>query len=176
MTTQEFEQIARRMRPRLIELATGFFGDRPEAEDAAQEALLRLWLLRSRVGDSSHAEALLVRMTKNVCISEWRHRKMQVSAESEIRQSGRCIRLNGETDGEVADVQPMAESDNQRLLQLAISHLSPSEQQLFRMRHELDMDIAQIAAVTDMLPRSVSTVVSNARRKIIEQLKKGGIL
>ena len=41
MTTQEFEHIAQKMRPRLIELGEGFFGDRSPAEDAAQEALLK---------------------------------------------------------------------------------------------------------------------------------------
>ena len=167
MTTQEFEHIARKMRPRLIELGEGFFGDRSPAEDAAQEALLRLWLLRQRVGDSSHAEALLIRMTKNICISEWRH---QQSRGVENVDMLRWQHTNW------TETQPMAESDNQRMLQIAINALPPSEKRLFRMRHEMDMDIAQIAVVTDMLPRSVSTVISNARRKIIEQLKKGGIL
>ena len=72
--------------------------------------------------------------------------------------------------------QPMAEDDNVRLLQQAIATLSPIEQRLFRMRHELGMDVAQIAAATGLQPRSVSTVVSKARHKIVEQLKKGGIL
>ena len=67
-------------------------------------------------------------------------------------------------------------NDNARQLASAIQSLTPTEQQLFRMRHELEMDIPQIAAVTGLLPRSVSQVVSVARRKIVEQLKKGGIL
>ena len=69
-----------------------------------------------------------------------------------------------------------ADDDNARQLASAIQSLTPTEQQLFRMRHELEMDIPQIAAVTGLLPRSVSQVVSVARRKIVEQLKKGGII
>ena len=70
----------------------------------------------------------------------------------------------------------MVEDDNQRLLQEAIRTLSPQEQQLFWMRQEMGMDIPQIAAVTGLLPRSVSHVVSVARSKIVEQLKRKGIL
>ena len=162
MTEQEFEQTARQMRPRLIELGRSFLGDEGQAEDIVQEALVRLWLLRDRVDTVMRAEALLRRMTKNLCVSLWRERRQQAT----------------DTDGSVlaADVQPMADDENTRALQLAISQLAPSEQRLFRMRQELDMDIPQIAATTGIHPRSVSVIISNARRNIIKQLKKGGIL
>ncbi len=165
MTTQEYEEIAHRMRPRLMQLGLSFFQDGEQAADAVQEALLRLWLLRERVSDISHAEALLIKMTKNVCVSEWRHR--QRHGLLTVERMGFVL---------TEELQPMAEDDNVRLLQQAIATLSPIEQRLFRMRHELGMDVAQIAAATGLQPRSVSTVVSKARHKIVEQLKKGGIL
>ena len=165
MTTQEYEEIAHRMRPRLMQLGLSFFQDGEQAADAVQEALLRLWLLRERVSDISHAEALLIKMTKNVCVSEWRHRQRQGLLR--VERMGFVL---------TEELQPMAEDDNVRLLQQAIATLSPIEQRLFRMRHELGMDVAQIAAATGLQPRSVSTVVSKARHKIVEQLKKGGIL
>lgn len=165
MTTQEYEEIVHRMRPRLMQLGLSFFQDGEQAADAVQEALLRLWLLRERVSDISHAEALLIKMTKNVCVSEWRHRQRQGLLT--VERMGFVL---------TEESQPMAEDDNVRLLQQAIATLSPIEQRLFRMRHELGMDVAQIAAATGLLPRSVSTVVSKARHKIVKQLKKGGIL
>lgn len=150
------------MRPRLIQLGRSFFHDEELAEDAVQEALLRLWLLRERVGAS---EALLVRLMKNVCVSEWRRRQKYGDTSVEV--------MGGVLSEEA---QPMADDDNQRMLQQAICSLSPQEQRLFRMRHELGMDVPQIAAATGMLTRSVSHVISVARHKIVEQLKKGGIL
>ena len=153
------------MRPQLLKLGYSFFSDQEMAADAAQEALLRLWLLREQVADSSHAEALLIRITKNVCVSEWR-RKQKMGFMPSL-----------ETNHVLAEeMQPMADDDNTRLLASAIQSLTPTEQRLFRMRHELEMDIPQISAVTGLLPRSISQVVSVARRKIMEKLKKGGIL
>ncbi len=161
MTTQEYEEIAHRMRPRLMQLGRSFFHDEELAEDAVQETLLRLWLLKERVEIS---EALLIRLMKNVCVSEWRRQK----------HGGISVKVMGGVLSEEA--QPMADDDNQRMLQKAIRSLSPQERRLFRMRHELGMDVPQIAAATGMLTRSVSHVISVARRKIVEQLKKGGIL
>ena len=199
--------MAHRMRPRLIQLGRSFFHDEELAEDAVQETLLRLWLLRKRivgnasercnpavvgdapercipavVGDASErcndsdgtlgsvphyspAEALLVRLMKNVCVNEWRRRQKHGAMSVEVMGSVLS-----------QEAQPMADDDNQRMLQQAIRSLSPQERRLFRRRHELGMDVPQIAAATGMLSRSVSQVVSVARRKIVEQLKKGGIL
>lgn len=165
MTTIEYEETVQRMRPRLVKLGGSFLQDDELAADAVQEALLRLWLLRERVSDEDYAEALLIRMTKNVCVSEWRRR--QKHGVMRIEETSRIFSDEG---------QPMADDDNQRLLQEAIRTLSPQEQQLFRMRQEMGMDIPQIAAVTGLLPRSVSHVVSVARSKIVEQLKRKGIL
>lgn len=162
MTEQEFEHTAQRMRPRLLEVGRSFFGSEAQAEDAVQEALVRLWLLRNKVDDMSHAEALLVRMVKNVCVGMWREHRRQKSLRND------CMLATS--------VQPMADDDNVRVLQQIVSRLQPSEQRLFRMRQELNMDIPQIAATTGIHPRSVSVIISNARKKIIEQLKKGGIL
>ena len=162
MTEKDFEHTAQRIRPRLIELGRSFFGSEAQAEDAAQEALVRLWVLRDKVKDSTYAESLLVRMMKNICVSMWREHQKQTNLQTDSILD--------------SEIQPMENDENTRMLQLAISNLPPSEQRLFRMRQELEMDIQQIAATTGILPRSVSVIISNARRKIIEQLKKGGIL
>ena len=160
MTEQEFEHIALQMRPRLIALGRSFFDHDALAEDVAQEALIRLWLVRNEFEGS--AEALLVRMAKNICVSQWRKEQQQSSIVADSALA--------------PDAQPMADDDNARMLQLAISRLPTSEQRLFRMRQELDMDVQQIAATTGIHPRSVSAIISNARKNIIEQLKRGGIL
>lgn len=160
MTEQEFEHIAQQMRPRLIEVGRSFFGSDAQAEDVTQEALIRLWVMRNKFEGS--AEALLMRMAKNLCVSLWRNQQQQMAVVS---------------DSVLApDAQPMADDENTRMLQLAISRLPASEQRLFRMRQELDMDTQQIAATTGIHPGSVRVIISNARKNIIKQLKKGGIL
>ena len=63
-----------------------------------------------------------------------------------------------------------------RLLK-AVNQLKPAEQRLFRMRHEAEMDIQQISAVTGIGARSVSAMLSSAKRKLLDILNpKGGLL
>ena len=83
MTEKDFEHTAQRIRPRLIELGRSFFGSEAQAEDAAQEALVRLWVLRDRVNDSTYAESLLVRMMKNICVSMWREHHQQTNLQTD---------------------------------------------------------------------------------------------
>ena len=59
-------------------------------------------------------------------------------------------------------------------LRKAIGQLKPSEQRLFRMRYEAEMDIPQIVAATGIGERSVSAMLSTAKRKLSELYKKGG--
>jgi len=164
MTKEEYIHIAENMRSRLERLAASCLTSQQQAEDVAQEALLRLWVMRKKV-TTDGAEALLVKMTKNLSVSQWR--RLQAHNNYAEQQRGH---LFCDTD------EPMTDDDNQRLLQVAIQSLRPFEQRLFRMRHELDMDIAEIAAATGQKPRAISATISIARHKIMEQLKKGGIL
>lgn len=47
---RQFEQEARRLRPALLRVASGMLGyDTGDAEDAVQEALLKLWFFRDRI-------------------------------------------------------------------------------------------------------------------------------
>ena len=87
MTTEEYELIARKLRPRLFSIGREFFGDSDTAEDIAQETLMRLWVMRGRVAADTGVEALVVRMARNVCVSEWRRRKVRLALR---RTRGLC--------------------------------------------------------------------------------------
>lgn len=58
----------------------------------------------------------------------------------------------------------------------AVLLLRPSERRLWTMFAEAQMETTQIAAATGISPRSVSAMISTARRKIMNELKKGGFL
>lgn len=164
MNSQDFEHIAATLRRSLKDIGLRFFGDEDVAEDIAQETLMRLWLLRDRIDPQSGIASMAERIAKNLCVSEWRKQK--------VRQ------------GKALQVEPAAHEDIQHNVELkeeverlrrAISLLRPSERRLFRMRHEAEMDIQQIAAATGIDARSISAILSATKRKLQEILnKKGG--
>jgi RNA polymerase sigma factor (sigma-70 family) len=165
MTRQAFEHIAHELRPRLKDIAQRFFGDEDKAEDVAQETLMRLWLLRDRIAPQADIGPLAVRMAKNLCVSEWRKQQVRQGQAVQVEFVAHC------------DIQRDVElkEDIDRLRQ-AVNQLKPAEQRLFRMRHEAEMDISQIAAATGVGERSVSAMLSTAKRKLQEILtQKGGL-
>jgi RNA polymerase sigma factor (sigma-70 family) len=166
MTQQEFEHIVPRLRPRLKDIGRQFFGNEEMAEDIAQETLMRLWMLRERIAPQTDIEPLAVRMAKNLCVSEWRKQKVrQENSLQEALTDHKDIQRDVELKEEVAR------------LKRAVSQLKPAEQRLFRMRHEAEMDIQQISVATGIGVRSVSAMLSTAKRKLLEILNaKGGLL
>ena len=166
MTQQEYEHIVSELRPRLKDIGRQFFGDEEMAEDIAQETLMRLWLLRDRIDPQTDIKPLVVRMAKNLCVSEWRKQKVRQENALQVEVTAHeDIHRNVELKEEIV------------LLQKAVSQLKPAEQRLFRMRHEAEMDIQQISAVTGIGVRSVSAMLSTAKRKLLEILNpKGGLL
>ena len=167
MTQQEFEHIAQQLRPLLLHIGQQFFGNSDNAEDIAQETLMRLWQLRNRIEQKVELEPLAIRMAKNLCISEWRRRQVRNSVSLSKQEAITNETISRQLEANEAIAQ----------LRSALTRLKPVEQRLFRMRHELEMDITEISAVTGIAPRSVSAMLSTAKRKLSEILNpKGGQL
>lgn len=165
MTRQEYEHIVPELRPRLKNIGRQFFGNEGIAEDIAQETLMRLWMLHERIASLTDIEPLAVRMAKNLCVSEWRKQKVRQGKDLEVELPA------------LEDIQhDMEFKEEIKRLYQAVSQLKPAEQRLFRMRHEAEMDIQQISAMTGIGARSISAILSTAKRKLQEILtKKGGI-
>ena len=80
MTKEEFGHISNGMRRELIALARRFLratNGPDEAEDIVQEALLALWELSEKGYPIRNEKALAIKITKNICVSRYRKRKIE---------------------------------------------------------------------------------------------------
>ena len=77
-TEQDFNLVAKRYLNMVYRIALNWFGRIPDAEDAAQEVMLRLWKADAVPADEDHLRHWLARVTVNVCRdmtrSPWHHR------------------------------------------------------------------------------------------------------
>ena len=84
LTEQEFHRAAERYLDMVYRIALNYFRHPQDAEDAAQEAMLRLWRADTDFEGEEHLRHFLVRVTLNVCRdfsrSPWR--KLTVPLES----------------------------------------------------------------------------------------------
>ena len=159
MTQTEFEHTLLGMRPKMMRIATDFFHNEEDAEDIVQEVYVRMLKRGWQQGDE--LENLLIRATKNLCVSVWRRQKLRETEQLEgIKEPEAC---------HSADTS-LIQQERQESLEVAILRLPPSEQRLIRMKgNELSLD--EISNQTGIPKRTVSVMLSTARKRLLTILE-----
>lgn len=136
--------------------------DADEAEDIAQDALLRLWTLREAVQTPQHAEALVAKMAWQRCADVWR----------------RCRTVPIDSGQAVADDRTAApdahleQADNEEWLHRRLASLPSMQYQVLRLRQVEQKSHAEIAAILGTTPHSVATLLSRARQQLLEAIRR----
>ena len=123
MTESLFIAQAPTLRSKAIAVASRWV-DADEAEDIAQDALLRLWTLREAVQTPQHAEALVAKMAWQRCADVWR----------------RCRTVPIDSGQAVADDRTAApdahleQADNEEWLHRRLASLPSMQYQVLRLR------------------------------------------
>ena len=157
MTQEQFKDEARRLRPRLIELARRYLGD-DDAEDTVQDTLLRLWQM---VGELRQPlDGLALRLTRNLCIDQLRRQRPASSLVSDSTPVGK-----DETD---------TPDDDERIERMmsVIATLPSLLQTILRLRHLEGMEMKEIAALTGSSETAIRTALSRARKAVRTQYLK----
>ncbi|MCK0150648.1 sigma-70 family RNA polymerase sigma factor [Marivita sp. S6314] len=151
------QALARRYTPLVYAHACRMLNDAGEAEDVAQEAMLRLW--RQAPGWDVHGGASirtwLYRVTANLCIDRLR----------KTRPDGLPPEL------EIADGGPGAETrmqDTARRLALeeALMQLPDRQRQAVVLRHIDGLGNTEIAQIMDIGPRAVESLTARGKRAL----------
>lgn len=160
MSPKEFENIVPALRPLMVKVGRDFFGNRTDADDVAQEGLIRLWRYCERLDAQRNMEALAVKVAKNICVEIYRKR------------NNKTVTLNDRLeDGTAADAHLDAE-ETQHKIDEAIERLNPRERELLRKRHIEGHTAEEIANETGIPKPSVKSIISMAKRKLINDLQK----
>lgn len=149
MTTDDFEREAGRLRPMLVAVAASTQGGARYAEDAAQDALAKLWAMRGDLHPP--LDALARAVVKNLCIDYLRRRRATFV--------GRCP--------EQADAPPTDDGEDPfaRVMRL-IDKLPAAQQVVMRLRHIDGMETADIARLTGATEAAVRKQLSRARMAV----------
>ena len=164
MTREEFGHISNGMRRELIALAARFLratGGPDEAEDIVQEALMALWELSEKDYPIRNEKALAIKITKNICVSRYRKRKLETAP------------LKGDSfPGGPSAEERVEATDNTRVKKMLYDRLSGSQREFMTLRNDEGMSLDEIAKATGRPKSSIKVSISNSRKKMMEQLKK----
>lgn len=168
MTQEEFETIAPGLRRVMMSVGRSFFGNESDADDVAQEGLVALWKYLDRLDANSTHEALAIRIAKHCCMDIVRKRKG-------------IVQLFGDMEAGAVHQEKMVAQSPQEILEAAelrkaidkaVCHLNPSEHRLYELRQIEGCELDEIVERTNIPKPSVKSIISAARKKIYEELKK----
>jgi RNA polymerase sigma factor (sigma-70 family) len=152
-------------RARLRAVAYRMLGSTGEADDAVQEAWLRL--ARSDADDIENLDGWLTTVVSRVCLDALRSRasRREVSLES---TSGTCVlqpsagredRMDPEQEALMADSVGLA-------LLAVLDTLSPAERLAFVLHDTFGVPFAEIAPIVGRSPDAAKMLASRARRRV----------
>ncbi|MFS4438567.1 sigma-70 family RNA polymerase sigma factor [Paracoccaceae bacterium GXU_MW_L88] len=154
-------QIADRLLPPVLSLARYMLSDPAEAEDVAQETLLRLWKLAPNwEAGRAKPETWAYRVAANLCTDRLRRRK-RISGEEVPEQ---------EDDTPGAEAQ-LGEADRAAALRAALATLPERQRLALVLRHFQDHSQAQIAEVMEISEEAVESLLARGKRSLAATLE-----
>ena len=151
MTTEAFQQQAGELRKQLVSIAHKYMGNTDEAEDIAQDAMVKLWLMREQLTLPIAGMASII--TRNLCIDALRKKHQTID----------IAQLPDEAD---------FSDDGEQIEQLlkVIDSLPSTQRTILRMRHLQGMEMREIALVLGSTEVAVRKTLSRARKVVRNRL------
>lgn len=150
-----------RLTPRVMGQAFRLLGNRSEAEDVTQDAMMRLWKIAPDwEEDRAQVTTWLYRVVANLCTDR-------------LRKSGRGVTLDeiaeplDETPSAAEGIQAQARHD---ALRGALADLPSRQAQAVTLRHLEDLGNPEIAQIMDTNVRTVESLIARGKRALISRL------
>ncbi len=150
-----------RLAPLALRVAARMLGDRTEAEDVAQEAMLRLWRVAPgwRQGEAK-VSTWLYRVTSNLCTDRLRRRGRSVALDAVAEPE----------DGRPGAVAGLIEADRAAALEAALAALPDRQRQAVVLRHLEGLTNPEIAEIMEIGVEAVESLTARGKRALTAAL------
>lgn len=166
MTQSEFEAIARQLHDTAYDRAKRVVSAAEDAEDAAGDAMLRLWTLHESLKDDRHAFKLAAVIANNIAIDIVRRRKKRLSIFTDEDKGMEQHAGQWACPSEHIELE-----EEEEWLVEQMEKLPPRELQVLKMRQMEHRTTEEIARLLGIGESSVRVMLANARRKLFNDIK-----
>ena len=161
MTQEDFKNMANGMRTKAVSVAEKFGYSEYDAEDIAQDVMLRLWSLHEQFTNAAHLKASAAITAQHTCIDRWRTTHQHKEIDNAIPITDEDTLYN---QLEYAELKNWLEEQ--------IEHLPSTSATVLKMRQLEHREVSEIADILGIRPSSVSTLLSRARNELLIKLKR----
>lgn len=167
MDGDAFERLVREQKNRVYSYAAMMLRGNVEAQDVAQEAMVRLWQHRARV-DPAVAHLWLRRTVHNLCIDRLRRCKVRPEADVEPDETP--------APEEQAGPQRLAESGElRRQIERALGQLKPTDRAVLLLREVQGLSYAEMTQTLDLPLGTLKARLHRAREQLRRRLVRTGV-
>ena len=155
-----FEQQARTWREKALSVSMSCGAGRDEAEDIAQDVMLRLWQMHDELERYRSIEALAALMARHLLINHQRRRKSEALNEAKI------VSIT------TSPHEQLEMKEDDQWLTKRLEQLPTTQRTLLYMRQVERRTHEEIAQLLGIETTSVSTLLARARRTLLEEIKR----
>ena len=160
MEKSAFEQKARTWREKALNVSRHYGAGIDEAEDIAQDVMLRLWQMHEELERFRSVEAIVALMAKHLIRNHQRRKPSEVLDEAMI------VSMN------TSPHEELETKENEEWLSAKLQQLPTTQRTLLYMRQVERKSHEEIAILLGIEVTSVSTLLARARRTLLEEIKR----
>ncbi len=165
---QAFEELMQSHESRIYAIALRMMGNREDAQDCAQEAMVRIYRAMGSFKGQSALATWIYRITMNTCLDELRRRKARkVTSLDSLVDNGWSPTDTGDTPEEHG-----LRVEKQNSLNQAIQSLPDDMRAAIILRDVKGYSYDEIASILDANVGTIKSRISRGREKLREILSK----
>ena len=154
MTTERFNTDYLSLAPTLYKVAFYILESEEEAQDAVQDAFVKLWNSRNDLYDVSNPKAYCIRLVKNLCMDRIRRQRLEFPEELPERISN---------DGQDDEID---QKERLNMVMEAIKALPDRQREILWLRTVEGLSYEEISNRLGMTPLTLRVLLTRARSKI----------
>jgi RNA polymerase sigma factor (sigma-70 family) len=162
MGPEEFKIKVIPLKHKLYRLSLRLLETHEEAEDAVQDAMIKLWLKREELRNYTSIEAFAMTVTKNICLDRIRSKSFRIQRLTDTQNLTLTTAPGNEVEKE----------DFTGFVKKIIDDLPDLQKTIMHFRDIEGMDYDQIAEVMEMNVNAIRVNLSRARKKVRDTILK----